>query len=474
MPAPFNVQPAPGAQGAGVIFNDSAGNETINGSLTIGGVERLAAQATAPLQTPGYVTLYSPDGVGLSSVSGGGVTSIVSAGVPGSGGLDWLNVKAFGAAGNGTTDDTAAITAALAAVPSNGGVVYFPAGNYLITSGLKATVNGTRMVGDGWGSRIQYDGSVVATAVSATGNIRLFMSDLRISQLNASHLGTAVDLSNTNSGVVERLLIDGGGASGVAPLTGISLAAATCHYVVVRDCRINYGGAGAKGVNISAAAHSNTVQDCHMVPQGDDVNSSGVYINGTHSILLIRPDIEAAAGNGIFMDTGANGNTVVHGYCDSNNINLKITSGVIALTVLGGTYENGTTANVQNNGAVGLQILNAWPNSGTNSYNHLEIFQADLFSVTGTGVAVSTAGQGLLVKEGANAKQGTVALVAGVSVTANTSVTANSRIFLTSQVDSGTPGFLRVQTRVPGSSFTIVSSSNTDTSTVAYQIFEPA
>lgn len=89
-------------------------------------------------------------------------------------------------------------------------------------------------------------------------------------------------------------------------------------------------------------------------------------------------------------------------------------------------------------------------------------------------VAVNTVGSGLRVKEGSNAKQGTATLVAGSSVVANTSVTATSRILLTSNADGGTPGFLRVSARSAGVSFTITSSSGTDTSTVAYQIFEPA
>lgn len=86
---------------------------------------------------------------------------------------------------------------------------------------------------------------------------------------------------------------------------------------------------------------------------------------------------------------------------------------------------------------------------------------------------VGTAGKGLRVKEGSNAKQGTAVLVAGSKAVSNTSVTASSRIFLTSQADGGTPGWLRVSARTAGTSFTISSSSATDTSTVAYQIFEP-
>jgi hypothetical protein len=99
---------------------------------------------------------------------------------------------------------------------------------------------------------------------------------------------------------------------------------------------------------------------------------------------------------------------------------------------------------------------------------------AGVLSVTLGSFSITTAGQGLAVKEGSNAKQGTAVLVAGSKVVANTAVTANSRIFLTSQVDGGTPGFVRVSTRTAGTSFTITSSSGTDTSTIAYEIFEPA
>src|SRR5919202_7020389 len=46
----------------------------------------------------------------------------------------WLNVKHYGATGNGNNDEGAAIAAAIAALPANGGTVYFPAGTYKITS----------------------------------------------------------------------------------------------------------------------------------------------------------------------------------------------------------------------------------------------------------------------------------------------------------------------------------------------------
>lgn len=91
-------------------------------------------------------------------------------------------------------------------------------------------------------------------------------------------------------------------------------------------------------------------------------------------------------------------------------------------------------------------------------------------------VKVGTAGKGLFVKEGSNAKQGTATLVLGTSVVSNTSVTANSRIFLTTQ-SLGTvtvPSALAVSARTAATSFTILASDLTDTSVVAYEIFEPA
>lgn len=104
---------------------------------------------------------------------------------------------------------------------------------------------------------------------------------------------------------------------------------------------------------------------------------------------------------------------------------------------------------------------------------------SDALDVTGSAVVtgnikISTAGSGLLVKEGSNARMGVVTLVAGTATVSNTSVTATSRIFLTSQVDGGTPGFVRVSARTAATSFTITSSNAADTSDIAWLIVEPA
>lgn len=61
-----------------------------------------------------------------------------SGGITWKAGLDWFNVEDYGAVHNNSTDDTAAIQAAIdAAEAAGGGVVYFPAGIYIIGGALQ-------------------------------------------------------------------------------------------------------------------------------------------------------------------------------------------------------------------------------------------------------------------------------------------------------------------------------------------------
>lgn len=89
-------------------------------------------------------------------------------------------------------------------------------------------------------------------------------------------------------------------------------------------------------------------------------------------------------------------------------------------------------------------------------------------------VAANSVGHGMRVAEGSNAKQGTTsAMVAGSITVANTSVTANSKIFPSRKTAGGTLGHISYSISA-GVSFTLTSSSATETSTFAYEIFEPS
>src|ERR1035437_9953756 len=77
-------------------------------------------------------------------------------GVTGSASLATLGIQVtpqqFGAVGDGSHDDTAAIQAAINSL-TRGGIVYFPIGTYKITATLTIVVDGITIVGaGGWGA----------------------------------------------------------------------------------------------------------------------------------------------------------------------------------------------------------------------------------------------------------------------------------------------------------------------------------
>lgn len=88
----------------------------------------------------------------------------------------------------------------------------------------------------------------------------------------------------------------------------------------------------------------------------------------------------------------------------------------------------------------------------------------------GGGIALPS----LSIVEGTNATMGVATLTAGTATVNTNQVRANSRIFLTRQVSGGTVGDPGVTARVAGTSFTITSSSGTDSSQVAWLIVNPA
>jgi hypothetical protein len=102
----------------------------------------------------------------------------------GGAGTDWqldqiqYSVKAFGAKGDGTTDDTTAIQNAINAIPTAGGILFFPTGIYKITSMLDINNRqGFAVMGSGSGELSTTSASVLRWAGAANGTVlRVFSS----------------------------------------------------------------------------------------------------------------------------------------------------------------------------------------------------------------------------------------------------------------------------------------------------------
>lgn len=116
-----------------------------------------------------------------------GSYNLVDDGVP----VTAINVKKFGAKGNGTTDDTEAIYAAIESAPE-GSTVFFPAGTYITNSTLN-----------------------ISKPVTLLG---------QDSTIKSTHYAYGTKLNITSSNVTIRgLTIDGGYASGLTNYTGPGL-----------------------------------------------------------------------------------------------------------------------------------------------------------------------------------------------------------------------------------------------------------
>lgn len=85
---------------------------------------------------------------------------------------------------------------------------------------------------------------------------------------------------------------------------------------------------------------------------------------------------------------------------------------------------------------------------------------------------INTVGNGIRIKEGANARMGTGTLVGGTLTISNTTITANTRIFLTATESGTLTSPLRVTARVVGTSFTVGTSSPTDTASFNWELKE--
>lgn len=88
-----------------------------------------------PVRNGTPAELFSPDPFSLNVRNAAGQLMFYQPRGATSGSL-YFNVIDFGAVGDGVTDDTAAIQAAINAANPRGGIVYFPRGDYLISSGL--------------------------------------------------------------------------------------------------------------------------------------------------------------------------------------------------------------------------------------------------------------------------------------------------------------------------------------------------
>lgn len=193
------------------------------------------------------------------------------------------------------------------------------------------------------------------------------------------------------------------------------------------------------------------------------------YISAAGGIQINNTDWDINNGtDDISITTATDGTTINLTPGGAFNLAPSNTTGFGAASVI---RAQGTTGNTKDGG--NLQLFGGNASGGTNSNGGDVIITSGAKSGSGTqgDIVLDIGSAGGKLRMPGNC--GTATLVAGTVTVSYSAVAAGSIIILTSQSDGGTPGFTRISGRSAGTSFTITSSSLTDTSTIGYCVIDP-
>lgn len=245
-----------------------------------------------------------------------------------------VNVKWFGAVGDGVVDDTVAIQAALNA---GGKVVYLPNGTYKQTAALTIPA-GTKLTGDGAAV------SILSQATAATNNLNVYnVSNVTIENLGINATSAiAIHVKATTSDVEEflarNIYIYSLGAAG----QGIYLEASatkTVYFPTLQNVSVKGGNAASwgtkEGITIGTAGmvlvvgtrisggriwrthHGINLVNCDTVKSFgvamDDCDGNGIYFQGAGDCMFLGHRFETATFGKYVQFTAAAADNYVDG-----------------------------------------------------------------------------------------------------------------------------------------------------------------
>ena len=232
-----------------------------------------------------------------------------------------VSVMDFGATGDGTTDDTAAVQAAINALSAaGGGVLNFPAGTYKITSALA----------DG-GKTIQFVGVGVNESASTFGTVTRL-------QFNGAISG--ITLTGNGSGIRWMVLQGDGGAYNSALSGVIAKAKVRIEHIYTTAFR---------GHGIDADHYSDQSYYADILTMSNAGN--GVYVSDTVGIdantsLWLNLDTRVNSGSGVYLASNNNFSNIFVNLVSQGNTNYAFFCASTYNNVYGFYSENNTAGGI--------------------------------------------------------------------------------------------------------------------------------
>lgn len=284
----------------------------------------------------------------------------------------YFNVKdaAYGAVGDGSTNDTTAIQAAFNAVPSSGGIVYFPPGIYSVPSGGLTCSNPVIVQGSGVTYQDQTKGAVLSTSatnaallsLSAPGSYAQGMTFYHATSGTRSSGLIGLSMTNVNFSGVRNCMFNG---------FSTNLKMASGVYWSVTDCI--FRDFVLKGIDASYSSGSTDVGNPRIIAcefdrtsaavTNGDIDGIPIYCTNIGGVTVVAPMIEGQSGtngfaHGILFEVADTKTSTI----------LNVTGGVIEgvkVAAVGVVFAAGATSGTLNSVTVTGVEMNGLNNSGS-------------------------------------------------------------------------------------------------------------
>jgi hypothetical protein len=256
-----------------------------------------------------------------------------------------VSVKDFGATGDGTTDDTAAILLAIDNAEAAAKEVYFPAGTYKHT-GLSIDADVITLRGAGKGLSILQSAAgttAAAITINTTTNYKQPFTIKGLDVLGVTGSGHGLDIGYASLVVLEDCRFNGHGGDGINTFEITSIAATGV------ECRDNAGS----GLSCGKKTDGSAFIGCDFFSNdawGVVINNTGLAADRCNGLAFVGCAFTGNTSGGIWV-RGASTNGVAFSGCYVENNgtaqNVKLgESGGGAPTAVGfrGCYFNGASA----------------------------------------------------------------------------------------------------------------------------------
>ena len=337
------------------IVNDASsisyeqGNSTTAGSFIVGDTYLITSLGTTNFQLIGA----SANQLGIHFLATGPGTGT------GTGQLsitvqsklqEWVSVKDFGATGNGTTDDTAAIQAAINAFSSNA-TIYFPTGTYAINAnGMQiASKNNVRLVGQE-GATIKYLANQTHSWFSGTDHVAILFTSCTNSSIenlivNPNYFtGIAIGLDSCTKCSIKGNTVSGVDAFGQVITINGSYNNLIDNYIYSSD------GSATRGIIVGNLNVGQMENNCYV--SGNTVtNNSATGIGlACHSSIITNNNASYNQGIGSGIVVAGGNSLACYQLTISNNICIGNTGhGIQSDVVYGSSLDLTADISVCNN-----------------------------------------------------------------------------------------------------------------------------